>query len=162
MEKRRAIYPGSFDPVTYGHLDLIKRALLLFDEIIVVVAINREKQTLFTLDERVGFMKRAVKNLKGVEVDSLEGLTVEYAVARKARTIIRGLRATSDFDYEFQMAITNRKLSKEVETVFLMPSEAHFYLSSRLIKEIAALKGDIGAYVPPFVAKRLNERLLTV
>lgn len=160
MEKRRAIYPGSFDPVTYGHLDLIKRALLLFDEIIVVVAVNQEKQTLFSTEERVDFMERAVKNLKGVEVDRLEGLTVEYAVARKARTIIRGLRATSDFDYEFQMAITNRKLSKEVDTVFLMPSEAHFYLSSRLIKEIAALGGDITHYVPDFVAKRLKERLL--
>ena len=159
MEKRRAIYPGSFDPVTYGHLDLIKRALLIFDEVIVVVAINTEKQTLFTVDERLDFMRKAVGNLKGVQVDSLEGLTVKYAMAKKARTIIRGLRATSDFDYEFQMALTNRRLSKEVETVFLMPSESHFYLSSRLIKEIALLKGDISDYVPPYVAKKIREKL---
>lgn len=159
MEKRRAIYPGSFDPVTYGHLDLIKRALSIFDEIIVVVAINTEKQTLFTIDERLDFMHRAVSHLKGVQVESLEGLTVEYAVAKKAKTIIRGLRATSDFDYEFQLALTNRRLSKQVDTVFLMPSESHFYLSSRLIKEIALLKGDISDYVPSYVAKKIKEKL---
>ena len=158
MEKRRAIYPGSFDPVTFGHLDLIKRALSIFDEIIVVVAVNTQKQTLFSVDERVGFMKRSVRSLRGVTVESLDGLTVEYAVNKKARTIMRGLRATSDFDYEFQMALTNRKLSKQVDTVFLMPSETHFYLSSRLIKEIAALNGDIDDHVPSFVAKKLRER----
>ncbi len=159
MEKRRAIYPGSFDPVTNGHLDLIKRALLIFDEIIVVVAVNAEKQTLFSVEERVAFMKRALKGLRGVQVDSLAGLTVEYAVKKKARTIIRGLRATSDFDYEFQMALTNRKLSKQVDTVFLMPSENHFFLSSRLIKEIASLKGGISEYVPSFVAHEIHKRL---
>ena len=134
MEKRRAIYPGSFDPVTNGHLDLIKRALSIFDEVIVVIAVNSEKNTLFSVEERVDFLKRAVKGLKGVKVESLEGLTVDYAVAKKASTLIRGLRATSDFDYEFQMALTNRRLSKKVDTIFLMPSESHFYLSSRLIK----------------------------
>lgn len=159
MEKRRAIYPGSFDPVTNGHLDLIKRALLIFDEVIVVVAVNAEKQTLFTVEERVAFMKQALKGLKGVRVDSLAGLTVEYAVKQKARSIIRGLRATSDFDYEFQMALTNRKLSKQVDTVFLMPSENHFFLSSRLIKEISSLKGDIAQYVPSFVAREIRKRL---
>jgi pantetheine-phosphate adenylyltransferase len=158
MEKRRAIYPGSFDPVTFGHLDLIKRALSIFDEIIVVVAFNIEKDTVFTVEERVAFMKRAVKNMPGVTVESLAGLTVEYAVQKKARTIIRGLRATSDFDYEFQMALTNRRLSKQVDTVFLMPSESHFYLSSRLIKEIAALKGDISQHVPPHVAKSMRKK----
>lgn len=159
MEKRRAIYPGSFDPVTYGHLDLIKRARLLFDEVYVVIAVNAEKQTLFTLDERLAFMKRACKGLSGVRVDSFEGLTVNYAKAKKARSVIRGLRATSDFDYEFQMALTNRQLSKEVDTVFLMPSENHFFLSSRLIKEIAAYKGDIDTYVPSYVAKKIYERI---
>ena len=158
MEKRRAIYPGSFDPVTYGHLDLIKRALSIFDEVIVVVAINAEKQTLFTVEERVDFTVRAVSTFKSVSVESMEGLTVEYAVEKKVRTIIRGLRATSDFDYEFQMALTNRRLSKEVDTIFLMPSEGHFYLSSRLIKEIALLKGDISDYVPPYVAKKIREK----
>ena len=159
MEKRRAIYPGSFDPVTYGHLDLIKRALSIFDEIIVGVAVNTEKIPLFTLEERLDFMSRAVRGLKGIQVETLDGLTVKYAVARKARTIIRGLRATSDFDYEFQMALTNRQLSKQVETVFLMPSENHFYLSSRLVKEIAAFKGDVSAYVPDFVAKKIRQKL---
>lgn len=157
MEKRRAIYPGSFDPVTYGHIDLVKRALLLFDEIIIVVAINAGKNALFTIEERVDFMKRVFKNTPGVKIDSLEGLTVKYAKKVKARTILRGLRATSDFDYEFQMALTNRRLSKEVETVFLVPSEDHFYLSSRLIKEIALLKGDIRDFVPSFVAKRIQQ-----
>ena len=159
MEKRRAIYPGSFDPVTYGHLDLIKRAMLIFDEVIVIVAVNTKKNTLFSVEERVRFMKKAVRGLKGVSVESHEGLTVEYAESKKARTLIRGLRATSDFDYEFQMALTNRRLSKKVDTVFLMPSENHFYLSSKLIKEIAILKGDIRDYVPPFVANAIEERL---
>ena len=159
MEKRRAIYPGSFDPVTYGHLDLIERALSIFDEVIVVVAINAGKKTLFSVKERVDFMRRALKNFRGVKVDSLEGLSVEYAVAKRARALIRGLRATSDFDYEFQMALTNRRLSRQVDTIFLMPSEKHFYLSSRLIKEIAALKADISDYVPDFVAKKLRRKL---
>ena len=159
MEKRRAIYPGSFDPVTYGHLDIIRRARLIFEEVIVVVAVNPLKDSLFTLEERVSFMKRALTKYKGVKVESYEGLTVEYAKTKKARTIIRGLRATSDFDYEFQMAVTNRKLSQQVDTIFLMPSESLFYISSRLIKEIARLKGDISAYVPSFVAKNIRERL---
>ncbi len=158
MEKQRAIYPGSFDPVTFGHLDVIQRARSIFDEIIVVVAVNRDKQTLFSLEERVDFMKRALRKMRGVTVESLDSLTVEHALRRKARTIIRGLRAISDFDYEFQMALTNRRLSKQVETVFLMPSESHFYLSSRLIKEIASLQGDIRGYVPDFVAKRIREK----
>ena len=159
MEKRRAIYPGSFDPVTNGHLDLIKRALSIFDEIIVGVAVNTEKQPLFSLEERLDCMKRAVRGWKGVKVKILQGLTVQYAIAQKARTIIRGLRATSDFDYEFQMALTNRKLSRQVDTVFLMPSENHFYLSSRLIKEIAAFGANIDLYVPSFVAGKLREKL---
>ncbi len=159
MDKRRAIYPGSFDPVTHGHLDLIKRALSIFDEIIVLVSTNPKKQTLFSAAERVEFMRRAAGSIKGVSVESHEGLTVEYAMKKKAGTLIRGLRATSDFDYEFQMALTNRKLSTKVETVFLMPSENHFYLSSRLIKEIASLKGDISEYVPDFVAKKIREKL---
>lgn len=161
MEKRRAIYPGSFDPVTYGHLDLIQRALSIFDEIIVVIAINTAKKTFFSAKERVEFMKQAVKRYRRVQVVSLDGLTVKYALEKKAGTIIRGLRATSDFDYEFQMALTNRQLSKEVETVFLMPSEAHFYLSSRLIKEIAALGGNISGYVPRFVEKKIWDKLRT-
>ena len=159
MLKRRAIYPGSFDPVTFGHLDLIQRARSIFDEIFVVIAVNPVKESLFTLEERLALMKRAVHLLKGVAVDSYEGLTVDYAVAKKAGAIIRGLRATSDFDYEFQMALTNRKLSKKVDTIFLMPSENHFYISSRLIKEIASHRGDISKYVPPFVAQKIYEKI---
>ena len=156
MEKRRAIYPGSFDPVTYGHIDLIKRALMIFDEIIVVVAVNAAKNTLFTVEERLDFLHRALGGVKGVSFDSLDGLTVEYAMNQGAPTIIRGLRATSDFDYEFQMALTNRRLSKQVETVFLMPSESHFYISSRLIKEVALLKGSIEEFVPAYVAEKIR------
>ena len=158
MEKRRAIYPGSFDPVTFGHLDLIKRALSIFEEVIVLVAVNSQKATLFSVEERMTFMRTALRGTRGVSVDSCRALTVRYAREHKARAVIRGLRATSDFDYEFQMALTNRKLSKQVDTVFLMPSEDHFYLSSRLIKEIASLGGDIRPYVPVVVASALKKR----
>ncbi len=158
MSKRRAIYPGSFDPVTNGHLDLIQRALKLFDEVIVLVAANAEKNSLFTPEERVLYLKRALKGLKGIQVESHEGLTVRFAEKRGVNALIRGIRATSDFDYEFAMALTNRRLSKKVDTVFLMPSESHFYLSSRLIKEIAALHGDVSEYVPKFLVKEIRDR----
>ena len=156
--KWRAIYPGSFDPVTYGHIDLIRRALSLFDEVYVVVSENPEKKPLFRVEERVVLMERAVGRLKGVWVENFDGLTVEYAKRKGARSVIRGLRATSDFDYEFQMALTNRQLSKEVDTIFLMPSETHFYLSSKLIKEIAQRGGDVSTFVPNFVAGAIRER----
>lgn len=156
--KRRAIYPGSFDPVTYGHIDLIRRALLLFDEVFVGVAENPEKEPFFSLPERTSLMKQAVGKLKGVHVESFDGLTVDYAKKRGARSIIRGLRATSDFDYEFQLALTNRELSKEIDTIFLMPSETHFYLSSRLIKEIAQKGGKVAGFVPGFVAEIMRDR----
>jgi len=159
MKKLKAIYPGSFDPITNGHLDLIQRARMLFDEVCVVLSVNAEKQTLFSVEERLKFVKRACRGMKNVRVESFDGLTVDYAKAQKATIIIRGLRATSDFDYEFQMALTNRKLSKQVDTVFLMPSENHFYISSKLIKEIAFHKGEVSAYVPDFVAKELYERV---
>ena len=158
-EKRRAIYPGSFDPVTNGHIDLIRRALSLFDEIYVVVAENPEKRPLFSIEERLGLLKQAVNRLKGVYVEGFDGLTVEYAVKKGAKSIIRGLRATSDFDYEFQMALTNRVLSKAVDTIFLMPSETHFYLSSKLIKEIAERGGEVSNFVPPFVAEAIRKKI---
>jgi len=157
MKKRKAIYPGSFDPVTFGHLDLIERALNLFDEVIVVVASNPSKKTLFTAEERVEFLKAALKHRPQVKVKSSEGLTAHLAVKEKAFTLIRGLRATSDFDYEFQMALTNRKLAPKIDTMFLMPSESFFYLSSRLIKEIAQLGGDVTRYVPPPVAVQIKK-----
>ncbi|MBU9888535.1 MAG: pantetheine-phosphate adenylyltransferase [Candidatus Omnitrophica bacterium] len=158
MKRRKAIYPGSFDPVTFGHLDLVARARQLFDELWIVVASNPSKGALFTADERVAFLKNAVKKFPHVHVAGWQGLTVDFAARKGITTIIRGLRATSDFDYEFQMALTNRKLAPGIDTVFLMPSESYFYLSSRLIKEIAKLGGDVAAYVPKPVAVRLRER----
>ncbi|MFA7254831.1 MAG: pantetheine-phosphate adenylyltransferase [Candidatus Omnitrophota bacterium] len=158
MKKRKAIYPGSFDPVTFGHLDLIERALNLFDELIVVVASNPSKKTLFSAEERVKFLKTALKHQPQVKVESWEGLTVRFAVKENAFTLIRGIRATSDFDYEFQMALTNRKLAPKIDTMFLMPSESHFYLSSRLIKEIAQLGGDVTRYVPAPVAALIKKK----
>ena len=156
--KRWAIYPGSFDPVTFGHIDLIKRARSLFDKIFIVVSKNPEKSPFFDVEERVSMMKKAVGKVKGITVESFEGLTVEYARKKGARSIIRGLRATSDFDYEFQMALTNREICKEVDTIFLMPSETHFYLSSKLIKEIAERGGSVSTFVPRFVADRMREK----
>lgn len=158
MKKRKAIYPGSFDPVTFGHLDLIERALHLFDELLVIVASNPAKKTLFTAEERVAFLKAALKHRPQVRVERWDGLTVNFAVKEKAFALIRGIRATSDFDYEFQMALTNRKLAPKIDTVFLMPSESHFYLSSRLIKEIAQLGGDVTRYVPSPVAARIKKK----
>ena len=156
---RRAIYPGSFDPVTNGHLDVIDRARKLFDEVIVAVAHNDEKHPLFTLEERLGFLRSSLGKIKNVEVAPLDGLLVNFALARKATAVIRGLRAISDFEFEFQMALMNRKLEATVETIFLMPKEEYTYLSSRIVKEIARLGGDVTAFVPPPVAAALKAKL---
>ena len=145
---RRAIYPGSFDPVTNGHLDVIDRARKLFDEVIVAIAVNDQKQPLFSLEERVAFLTKTLGNLDGVQVAPLEGLLVDFAMEQKATAVIRGLRAISDFEFEFQMALMNRKLEPTVETIFLMPKEEYTYLSSRIVKEIARLGGDIAKFVP--------------
>ena len=159
---RRAIYPGSFDPVTNGHLDVIERARKLFDEVVVAIAHNNQKQPLFTLEERLGFLREMTRSLPGVSVLPLDGLLVEFAVEQKAHAVIRGLRAVSDFEFEFQMALMNRKLEAAVETIFLMPKEEYTYLSSRIVKEIARLGGDVGSFVPACVvegfAKKLGER----
>jgi pantetheine-phosphate adenylyltransferase len=144
---RRAIYPGSFDPVTNGHLDVIERARKLFDEVIVAVAVNDQKQPLFTAQERTSMLRDAIATT-GVRVAPMEGLLVEFAEAEKACAVIRGLRAISDFEFEFQMALMNRKLDAQVETIFLMPKEEYTYLSSRIVKEIARLGGDVSAFVP--------------
>src|SRR3989338_3175713 len=157
--KKTAIYPGSFDPVTYGHIDLIKRAKRIFDEVIVAVADNTQKKTLFSLQELVAMVKDSVKGLTGVRVESFEGLVVEYARKKKVRVIIRGLRMISDFEYEFQMALTNRRIAEDIETVFLMPSEGYSFLSSTLLKEAAFLGADISSFVPRLIEKRLKERL---
>lgn len=159
MRKIKALYPGSFDPLTYGHIDLVDRASQLFDEVYVAIGINAEKTPLFSLETRLNFLKQAFGKKKGVVVGAFEGLMVEYAKTHQIGTIIRGLRATSDFDYEFQMAITNRMLAQnKIDTMFLMPSEKHFYLSSKMIKEIARLGGNVSAFVPPFVKKTLESQ----
>lgn len=158
LKQRRALYPGSFDPVTFGHIDLIDRARQLFDQVYIAVAINEEKKPLFSVEERLKLLKQAAGQKKGVTIDTFEGLIVEYAKRNGIGIIIRGLRATSDFDYEFQMALTNRQLAVEIDTMFLMPSEKHFYISSRLIKEIARLGGDVSRFVPPFVNRAIAEK----
>jgi len=157
--KRRAVYPGSFDPVTYGHLDLIERALTIFDEVVVAVAKNIGKTPCFTAAQRVQMLKQATHSMKGVVVEAFDGLVVEYVRGQKSHVVVRGLRMISDFEYEFQMALTNRKLDRSVETIFLMPSENYAYLSSRLIKEACALGADVADFVPPFVAERLRRKL---
>jgi pantetheine-phosphate adenylyltransferase len=155
---RRAIYPGSFDPVTNGHLDVVERARKLFDEVIVAVAYNDEKQPLFSLRERLDLLQRTVGKIDNVRIAQFKGLLVEFAKAEKAEAVIRGLRAVSDFEFEFQMALMNRKLDAVVETIFLMPKEEYTYLSSRIVKEIARLGGDVSSFVPVCVAKALNSK----
>ncbi len=155
---RRAIYPGSFDPVTNGHLDVIERARKLFDEVVVAIAHNDQKQPLFTLDERLDFLRQMTASHQGVSVLPLDGLLVEFAVEQGANAIVRGLRAVSDFEFEFQMALMNRKLEATLETIFLMPKEEYTYLSSRIVKEIARLGGDIAKFVPPPVVAAFADR----
>ncbi|HEY0789824.1 MAG TPA: pantetheine-phosphate adenylyltransferase [Chthoniobacterales bacterium] len=157
---RRAIYPGSFDPVTNGHLDVIERASRLFDSLIVAVAANDQKQIsgLFSFSERIGLIEEGCRNLPNVEVVLLEGLLVGFARKRGATAIVRGLRAVSDFEFEFQMALMNRKMEPGIETVFLMPREDYTYLSSRIVKEIARLGGAVNPFVPPSVVAALKSK----
>ncbi len=156
---RTAIYPGTFDPVTNGHLDVIRRAMKIFDRLIVAVATNPRKEPLFTVEERLAMLRQVVRGWKGVEVTSVEGLIVDYALKRRALVVIRGLRAVSDFEYELQMALMNRKLCPRVDTVFLMPSQQHIYLNSGLVKEIAKVGGRLEGLVPQAVARQLKKRL---
>jgi pantetheine-phosphate adenylyltransferase len=156
---QRAIYPGSFDPVTYGHIDLIKRAQEIFSEVIVAVAHNPHKQPLFSVKERVRILKVATSGMKGVEVSDFNGLVVDYARKQKIKVLIRGVRMISDFEYEFQMALTNRKIAPDIETIFLMPHESYSYLSSRLLKEAASLGADLSSFVPDFIEKALKRKL---
>jgi pantetheine-phosphate adenylyltransferase len=155
---KRAIYPGSFDPVTNGHLDVVERARKLFDEVIVAVAHNDEKQAVFPLEERLELLRQTVGKIDHVRVAQFDGLLVEFARAEKATAVIRGLRAVSDFEFEFQMALMNRKLEGSVETIFLMPKEEYTYLSSRLVKEIARLGGEVSKFVPAVVAAALDKK----
>jgi pantetheine-phosphate adenylyltransferase len=153
-----AVYPGTFDPVTYGHLDILERALRLFDKVIVTIARNTAKDPLFTEEERLILLKQVTKRYKSIEVDCFEGLLVDYVQQKKATAIVRGLRAMTDFEYELQMALTNRKLNEKVETVFLMPNEKYTYLSSNVVREIARLGGNVSEFVPPVVQKALRQK----
>ena len=157
-QKKIAVYPGSFDPVTYGHLDIIERGLEVFDEIIVAVAQNVDKRGLFTTAERIGLIRAATGDNPRVRADTFEGLLVDYVVAQNARVILRGLRAVSDFEYEFQIAQMNHNLRREVETLFMMTSVPYGYLSSSIVKEVASLHGPVESLVPPVVHKALLEK----
>ncbi len=156
---RTVIYPGSFDPITNGHLDVIQRAARLFDRVIVAVAPSPGKNPLFTLQERLQMVARSIRHLPHVEADALEGLLVEYVEKRSAQAVIRGLRAVSDFEFEFQLALMNRKLNERIETIFMMPKDTYTFLSSRIIKEIASLGGDVSAFVPAHVRTALAGKL---
>ena len=155
-----AIYPGTFDPLTNGHVDIIERGSRLFDRIIVGILLNVEKSPLFTVEERVEIAREVFGSYPNVEVDTFDGLLVEYARRKRAGVIVRGLRAISDFEYEMQMALMNRHLNPEVETVFMMPAEPYTYVSSRLVKEVAALGGSITTLVPTIVEDRLRKKKL--
>ena len=153
-----AIYPGSFDPVTNGHLDIVERGLKIFDKIIVAILYNPNKEYLFGLEERLEMLKDCLKKFKGVEIDSFDGLLVNYAAQRKAHAILRGLRAMSDFEYEFQMALMNRRLNREVQTVFLMTGLRWIFTSSSIIKEAIQFGGNIDGMVPPLVQEKLRKK----
>jgi len=156
---RTVIYPGSFDPLTNGHLDVIQRASRLFDKVIVAIAKNDSKRPLFTLDERLEMVAHAIKSLPNVCADAFEGLLINYVEQREGQAIIRGLRAVSDFEFEFQLALMNRKLDERIETIFMMPKDTYTFLSSRIVKEIASLGGDVSAFVPPQVCAALGRKL---
>jgi pantetheine-phosphate adenylyltransferase len=156
---KKAIYPGSFDPVTFGHVDLIERASLIFDDIVIAVANNLSKEPLFTTEERVDMLKEATKDIKGVHIETFDGLVTEYAERQGSNVLIRGLRMLSDFEYELQMALMNRRLKNTIETLFLMPSEGYAFISSSLIKEATTLGADVTSFVPEYVAGKLKDKL---
>jgi pantetheine-phosphate adenylyltransferase len=155
---RRVIYPGSFDPITNGHLDVINRAATLFDEVVVAVAFNEQKQGLFTAEERLALLREVSGAMPNIRIAQFDGLLMDFARKEGATAVVRGLRAVSDFEFEFQMALMNRKLEPQIETIFLMPAEKYTYLSSRIVKEIARLGGDVSSFVPVSVAKALRDR----
>ena len=156
---RIAVYPGTFDPVTYGHIDIIKRAARIYDKVIVAVAHNEDKNPLFSVEERVSMVKDSIRPLKNVIVDDFNGLVVDYVRSKGSQVMIRGLRMISDFESEFQMALTNRKLSEDIETIFMMPSESYSYISSKLMKEAAKLGADVKNFIPKKVHILLKKKL---
>ncbi|MCX8094076.1 MAG: pantetheine-phosphate adenylyltransferase [Candidatus Goldbacteria bacterium] len=157
--KNKVVYPGTFDPITNGHLDIIKRASKMFDEVIVAVAENKHKKPLFTLEERVIMVKNSLKNLKNVKVDSYKGLLVNYLKKIKRFIVIRGLRAFSDFEYEFQLNLINKRLGNHIEMIYMMPDETYLYISSSAVKELAYHNGPYNKFVPLFVSKKLKEKI---
>ncbi len=159
MSNRIAVYPGSFDPITYGHLDIIHRGMKVFDELIIAVARNSEKKSLFSIDERLAMIRDTIGENGKVRVDTFDGLLVDYVMSQGARVILRGLRAVSDFEYEFQIAQMNHSVQEEVETLFMMTAVPYGYLSSSIVKEVAALKGPVDTFVPPAVKKALQHKL---
>ncbi len=158
MEKRTAVYPGTFDPITLGHIDIIERSCRVFDKVIVTLAINPKKTLLFNPDERKEMVEKAVEHIPNASVAVFDGLIVDLAIERGASAIIRGLRAISDFEFEFQMALMNRNLAEGIDTVFFMPDEKYTYLSSSIIKNVASFEGDINKFVPDFVARKLIQK----
>jgi len=158
MKKITAIYAGSFDPVTYGHIDIIRRASELFEKLVVAVGANTSKKTIFSEKERLEMLVKACSKFKNVEIDIFRDLIVKYAKRKNASVLVRGLRAVSDFDFEFQMSLMNKKMHPELSTIFLMPDEKYVYLNSSLIREVARMKGDVKNFVPDFVAKKLKEK----
>ncbi len=159
MKTTIAIYPGTFDPITYGHIDVVERATEIFSKVVVLVARNTSKTPLFTGDERAAMIREVFRNRRTVEVDLFDGLLVDYARRHRATVIVRGLRAVSDFEYEFQMALTNRKLAKTIDTVFLVPHEKYTYLNSTIVREVARLGGDVSDFVPPGIRSRLLKKV---
>ena len=158
MNAKTAIYPGTFDPITNGHLSILTRALKIFDKLTIAILNNPQKAPLFSLDERISLIKQVLKNKPNIEIDSFDGLLVDYVVQKGSNVIIRGLRALSDFEYEFQMALMNRKLNRDVQSIFLMTDYKWFYTSSTIIKEAASLGGDISGLVPPIICEKLKEK----
>jgi pantetheine-phosphate adenylyltransferase len=155
---RTVIYPGSFDPLTNGHLDIVNRAARLFDRVVVAVAKNESKSPLFAVKERLELVQESVAEIKNVEADSFDGLLVEYVEQQGGQAVIRGLRAVSDFEFEFQLALMNRKLNERIETIFMMPKDTYTFLSSRIVKEIARLGGNVESFVPPHVGRALRKK----